>query len=558
MEMTKRSKKKLSAANQLLAGLPVSTDDIPAEDQLMLLGIAQNNDEAMAMVAGSNRPPPQLYSAPDPEEDPEAQRAMENLATLAAQVHMVVSTGNIIGNATRAVLNQTREFFQHGVIPKAGLDELDDFILKKIGMLAHCGVDKAMKITHGNISKELMCAMRVHLMNETEMNVFCPADAKVFHENCQNVEFMNYTAISVNNELNVIEAFRSTLYNLLSSYPTSPEEDRAVLREAEQCEKDCEHGPIYLGAIRLRLREKELLQATLDFLDDHENKTVNNEIPFQLDIKRQEREIADRIAAEHAAFVAEIKRLAAEKLPLAVVPVDLGGDKPKINLTLLEGHDIKDTVISFCRQNNVPSGYVNTLESALRKQIVNPPPLLLLLGVVSLTGERHVLGIPEGKNASIETGVFCARSGIDQEECDNLQKRVESRLSGADGAYTRRIIGTLNVDAPDGRKLMFVIRESEQHDLIQYTSDFLEYYKMHSMNAVNILANEMHKRLPEPALRIPVSLPHQRSVEIRFSRNDNITAVVAGFVDFYELDEGAKTQILRLARDGMSPGTFMV
>jgi hypothetical protein len=73
----------------------------------------------------------------------------------------------------------------------------------------------------GNISKELMCAMRVHLMNETEMNVFCPAEAKVmetvytsfflldpsqvFHENCQNVEFMNYTAISLNNELHVIE-----------------------------------------------------------------------------------------------------------------------------------------------------------------------------------------------------------------------------------------------------------------------------------------------------------------------------------------------------------------
>ena len=47
---------------KLLAGLPVSTDDIPAEDQLMLLGMAQDNDEAMAMVAGSNRPPPQLYS----------------------------------------------------------------------------------------------------------------------------------------------------------------------------------------------------------------------------------------------------------------------------------------------------------------------------------------------------------------------------------------------------------------------------------------------------------------------------------------------------------------
>ncbi len=80
-------------------------------------------------------------------------------------------------------------------MPQAGLDELDDFLLKKIGMLAHCGVDKDYKIFHGNISKELMCAMRVHLMNETEMDVFCPAESKVFEENCQNVEFMNYTAI---------------------------------------------------------------------------------------------------------------------------------------------------------------------------------------------------------------------------------------------------------------------------------------------------------------------------------------------------------------------------
>lgn len=36
-------------------------------------------------------------------------------------------------NATRAVLNRTRDFFLHGVLPDAGLDELDEFLLKKIG-----------------------------------------------------------------------------------------------------------------------------------------------------------------------------------------------------------------------------------------------------------------------------------------------------------------------------------------------------------------------------------------------------------------------------------------
>ena len=55
----------------------MSTDEIPAEDQLMLMGRAESNEQAMAMVAnGRERPVPQLYEAPNPDEDPEAQRGM--------------------------------------------------------------------------------------------------------------------------------------------------------------------------------------------------------------------------------------------------------------------------------------------------------------------------------------------------------------------------------------------------------------------------------------------------------------------------------------------------
>ena len=64
-----------------------------------------------------------------------------------------------------------------------------------LGMLAHCGFENNMKITKGNITEELLCAMRVHLMNETEMQVFCPKDVRIWDENCHNVEFLNFTAI---------------------------------------------------------------------------------------------------------------------------------------------------------------------------------------------------------------------------------------------------------------------------------------------------------------------------------------------------------------------------
>lgn len=38
-----------------------------------------------------------------------------------------------------------------------------------------------------------------------------------------------------------------------------------------------------------------------------------------------------------------MKRRASEKLPLAVVPVDMNPGKPPLNLTLVEGADIKET-----------------------------------------------------------------------------------------------------------------------------------------------------------------------------------------------------------------------
>ena len=57
----------------------------------------------------------------------------------------------------------------------------------------------------------------------------------------------------------------------------------------------------------------------------------------------KEREEADKREAEHKLFVEEIKRRASVRLPLAVVPVDMGADQPALNLTLVEGADIKDT-----------------------------------------------------------------------------------------------------------------------------------------------------------------------------------------------------------------------
>lgn len=250
---------------------------------------------------------------------------MENLALLAVQAQNVISSGNAILNATQFVLNQTRDFFVHGVLPSAGLDELDNFLLKKIGMLAHCGFENDMKITTNNVTEQLMCAMRVHLMNESEVHVFCPKEARVWEDSCTNVEFLNYTAISEPNELNVVTALRNSMHGLLASYPTTLEEDMRIIRDVDSGVSDV--GPIMSAAVKLRAREKDILFSALGFLDSHEAAVRNGTVPFQLAMKAQERVDADIREAEHKLFMAQVAARALLRPSLANVEVDLGSDK---------------------------------------------------------------------------------------------------------------------------------------------------------------------------------------------------------------------------------------
>ena len=111
----KEEQKKMSAANTLAAGLPLPEDVMSHQEQLLLLGLAKDNEEAEAMLkragaqvalsnaaagGGERREAPTLYTAPDPNEDPEAKRAMEELAVLALQVQNVIASGTAVHACT--------------------------------------------------------------------------------------------------------------------------------------------------------------------------------------------------------------------------------------------------------------------------------------------------------------------------------------------------------------------------------------------------------------------------------------------------------------------------
>jgi hypothetical protein len=559
----------LSAANSMIAGLPIPVEQMPAEEQLALLGISPSSMVPSSSAGqgtgagqgtegeGKARPPPQLYSAPDPAEDDQAQRAMEALALLAHQAQTVWATGNALFNATRAVLNQTRDFFLHGVLPEAGLDQLDEFLLKKIGMMAHCGFENEMKIRAGNITDELLCAMRVHLMNESEMQVFCPRDVRIWEENCHNVEFLNFTAISEVNELAVVSAFRNSLQVLLGSYPHTQDEDEEILRKREA--GLVQLGPVVTSAVRYRLREKRLLSSALSFLDAHEAAVLNGTVPFQLELKARERLQANEEEEARRLFMQQVQERAAHREPLAVLAVNMGSDRPKVNLTLDEGSSLVDTVARFCALHGVDEADRGVLQAALQQRVISPPPLALLLGVVVPTGHRRILGIPLGANLTMETHIFCAKYDVpDLDQCGAILDRVRRLVDVDPDLYPRRVILTVPIDAPDGRNLKLVVREGEQHDLHQFVADFFELYRMPA-DFVAGMVSEVNKRMPAVALQIPIEVPGKRRVIARFTENDNITSTVEAFANYFEIaDASLKLAITKRARHAMAPGTFLV
>jgi hypothetical protein len=125
--------------NAILKKLPYSVDMIPAEEQLMLLGHASTAEEASLILTGGRERTivPQLYSAPDPEEDERAARAIEEMADLMLQLQESVAAGSTDPSVLQ-VINESTAFFEFGVQPKRGLDAVDKLLMRKKTLMDHC------------------------------------------------------------------------------------------------------------------------------------------------------------------------------------------------------------------------------------------------------------------------------------------------------------------------------------------------------------------------------------------------------------------------------------
>lgn len=134
------------------------------------------------------------------------------------------------------------------------------------------------------LSAALMCAVRVSVMNETDVNLLCPNAKGAWDEHkCEDEIFTEYMPIDKDNERGMVSALRSSIHALLEAYPSTLEEDELLLQLST-------FGPATRSAIVLRAREKDLLLRAFADLQDWENALDANQLSFQLAAIKKHRE----------------------------------------------------------------------------------------------------------------------------------------------------------------------------------------------------------------------------------------------------------------------------
>ena len=152
------------------------------------------------------------------------------------------------------------------------------------------------------------------------------------------------------------------------------------------------------------------------------------------------------------------------------------------------------------------------------------------------------------------TNVCKPHSRTFQEATERIIKDVQERYKKR---MNRSLLLSFPIDAPDGRKLNFDVRQGEQHDLIRLVQDYA--LALHLNIDVEQLANIVHGRLPPQIMELPVDIAMQRRIILRVRVGDEPRELVEAFCEFFAIDpETAGTSILTAVRKGLNTGAIVV
>lgn len=574
-EFDEDEEKAMEAANKLLAGQRVQVEN--SEQHLLLLGAADSKAEAQALILAETNPlaakyapsHAQLYAAAKPESDDDdvakAQRAMSNAAL---ELQDAIAADHDEPSVLKT-LNRTTAFYNDGVRPRPGMDEVDKLMKRKKELLSDCGNGADHKVKYGNITSQLLCAVRTHIIHETELDFLCPPGPHPFHDhecNCDDFppaggcegshkSFNTSQAITVANEEKTLEALLNVIQDMRESSPGTIESDQAALAAARRSKA----GPLRTAAIAIRLREKEILEEAVRVVKGLQANM--NSSDFQVEAIMQEQAAAEALRLQRLESLKEYAaRGKADRIAYSInVTLDDAqtGALKEVPLRVRKGKDLDELVRKFAMKYALTEAGAQSLKASLIERAPTVEPYQATATTVVPGGFRKTLVIAQGANTTEAVYEFAAVNNITQGEPLETHAGVQHLLSVMEAKVAARAkrqpLLVVPVDGPDGRKLHFEVRQGEQHDIYDTALQFVNAYGIHNSFAETI-ANAAHQRMPQQLAEFPVNMGSM-SPPFRVRAGDDLTVTIQGFIDMYGLADNAMVAIRTQAASMLPPGS---
>ena len=427
-----------------------------------------------------------------------------------------------------------------------------------------------------------------HLLHlQSDVDILCPKGEKPFHDHecrCRKrdpldkckpehdtMQFNESLPISLDNERGALRALRNSVSLIRSGYKTTNEEDSANLAldtfEVQQ--------PVVAAAVRMRLREKFMLDRVLRHVTMREEALEKGEIKGQIDETRKRRvqEAIEEKARQE--WVENVKKEYEKKQVLVTIPVNVDGGKA-VNLTISEGFSLEDTVRDFCVKHRLTVDGQKILLAQARQRLPIEPPLDITMPVIIPAGLRRVLAVRQGENVTAVAREFCVVHNISDFEVGASDDEDGGAGSGGGAAVSADDFGNVIVDkvvkkhearmkrpvlievpvtAADERKLRLQVREGEQHDLMRHVTDFAAVYRIDN-GMIYTLANEVFKRLPATVVQLPVDMGQGRKglrIDVREKDVNNLERLVECFIEVNDLSKDTQPQLRQAILGRLNP-----
>lgn len=546
---------------KVLNALPMPEGDASAEEQLELLGYAEDTAAASLILTGKKdsdtQAPVMLYTAQEIDENPNAEHAIQDMADAVLQLHESIAAGHT-DPAVQTVIKQARDFLERGVAPPKGLDEIDRLLMRKRFMLKQCGPAETHRINWANISLALKCAIRVTVMNESDVDVLCPKATGPWNDHkCEKSIFNRSLAITWDNEKAMISALRSSLDALLEGMPHSLDEDEALLLLSS-------FGPAHRSAIRARMREKRLLFTALKHLEQMEADIgdENHVQEYQLLAIKRENEAKARRRERRLQYIKKMQDQGNQTREVIGLDVDLGKDKSE-RFVVREGEDLERRLDAFTQKHRIAQGGRAQLKQAALGRVSPSRTIQIAVPVILDDGRLRTLALEEGDNVTEAVQLFFATHNVsvdldesrEAELVEHVQDMVKFRIQ-------QQILSRFPVNVPDGRRVTVDVREGEQHDLETHLRAFSAAMNL-SPALVPQLVAAASARLPDTVMSMPIDVPNQKKISMKVSsraaaNTSVLWDVATAFCKVNRLPESNVVNLVRGALRGLEPTAFVL